>query len=71
MPTRKMVKILIEEKFGRYKISGRVGSNGILYDVEPLNDTYIIDCKTTESVLSDHEIFTIINLYHELENRIN
>ena len=71
MPTRKMVKLIIEEKFGRYRITGRIGNNYVIYEVEPIGEKYIIDCQTVTSVLSDDEVFTIINLYHGFENRIN
>lgn len=71
MPTRKMVRLTIQERFGRYRITGSVGKMPVIYEVEPIGDSYTIDCQTVRPVLSDDEVFTIIGMYHGLENRIN
>jgi hypothetical protein len=71
MPTRKMVRLVIQERFGRYRITGSVGRNYIIYEVELVGDKYIIDCQTVRSVLSDEEVLNMIDMYHGLENRIN
>jgi hypothetical protein len=71
MPARKMVRLVIQERFGRYRITGSVGKNYVIYEVEPLGDGYTIDCQTVRSVLSDQEVLNMIDMYHGLENRIN
>lgn len=62
MPTRKMVKILIEERFGRHVLTGNLNGDYFRYEVEDVDGKRYVHHDTLHSPLTEDKVLEILDV---------
>lgn len=62
MPTRKMVKILIEERFGRHILTGNLNGDYFRYEVEEVDGKCYVHHDTLHSPLTEEKVLEILQV---------
>jgi len=62
MPTRKMVNILIEERFGRHVLTGNLKGDYYRYEVEDVGGKRYVHHDTLHSPLTEEKVLEILDV---------